>query len=1069
MTEPTERTIWVVEYFYPNGTRFTSPLLEPNDLRAMVSAQETAQQFMRSIDRSYLQLGRFAEALQHLPELDIKSKTLTITVKDPPDPLLFETLQLPFTYFYARTSPGTYIGFIPVIGAKTYGRTLEELESNAEISILSEFARKKRFSSLRSIVGTQLQNSITVAPVRAAFSLYSRAELRYLSEESETRSRKLPVFASPPKPSKLRTYGLEPEVEVLARALRGRSRQSALIIGPPGSGKSALFYEVWRQRKALRINSPFWETTASRMLQKLTGRDSWQAQLADACHELRNSGGILYLHSLRDLFEVGQYLGNNVSMGQFLRSYIARGDILVVSECTAEEADKLEVLYPGVLAPFQRITLPAPVGERLHAVVDKAVSERAGDQQVAIAHDAIDEAVRLGIRYTPYSGFPGKTIRFFEDLLRARKDRLTLTAKDVLEFFCEQTGMPAALLDPEAALDVRLLEQFFASRVLGQPEAVSTIVDLLLSVKTQLTRTGKPIASLLFAGPTGVGKTEMVKVLAEWLFGRRTKIVRFDMSEFSDLGSVLRLTGDIGKGDGSLISAVRKEPFSVVLFDELEKAHPAFFDLLLQILGEGRLMDGRGSVADFCSTVVIMTSNLGADAFRAGTMGFGDSGDERRRAVEFFLSRVRSFFRPELFNRLDGVIAFSPLSEEVIRSIVEKELSRLFDRPGLQARDLELHLDPSVRDHLSKMGFSVEYGARQLQRILQDRLVVPLARGLNRHPYNASLSVKCLEEDGKLTVTIKPRRSLPLLEQKAEGVVSWSAVAAEASQLRREVQRVLDGAGMMMALSTLDVLESRLRKVGVKALDRKFMETDASEWRKVTVDIQSVHEHACQYEEEVCSALLMGKIPASRIEQTCAALQASFIKAEIGLYRKLAIRPDVCTIGIYGDFRTVVALADIYMKIGSRWGMTIAMREMVSKGETPERVAVKLSNWRAVPSDAKLLGIELEFQGSLAHLRFSGEGGIHSWRSKRGTSKCLVVVDNIKMAKFEPPATAHRLQGLRNVPERRHYSETAGIITDKGPVFVAIGDFEKNLGDALERSFVAKLAAALIEARWGRG
>jgi hypothetical protein len=598
---------------------------------------------------------------------------------------------------------------------------------------------------------------------------------------------------------------------------------------------------------------------------------------------------------------------------------------------------------------------------------------------------------------------------------------------------------------------------------------VGTIVDLLLSVKTQLTRTGKPIASLLFAGPTGVGKTEMVKVLAEWLFGRRTKIVRFDMSEFVDLGSVLRLTGDIGRGEGSLISAVRKEPFSVVLFDELEKAHPAFFDLLLQILGEGRLMDGRGSVADFCSTVVIMTSNLGADSFRTSTMGFGDSGNERQRAMEFFLSRVRSFFRPELFNRLDGVIAFSPLTEEVIRSIVEKELSKLFDRPGLRARDLALHLDPSVREYLSTIGFSAEYGARQLQRILQDRLVVPLARGLNRHQYDESLSVECLEEGGKLTVTIKPRRSLPLLEQKAEGMASWSAVAASASALRREVQRVLDGAGMMRALSTLDVIESHLRKMGAKELGRVSMEKDATEWRKLTLNLQSVHEHVCEYEEEVCSALLIGETPPPYIAQTCTTLRASFLKAEIELYRRLTTRADVCTLGVYGDPSTVLALANIYVKIGRRWGMSITIRELVSKGKTPERVEVKLSNWAAVPPEGKLLGIEVEFQGSLANLRLSGEGGVHLWKSRTGRSKCLVVVDNVGISDFVPPATAHRLEGLRNVAERRQYSEGTGTITDDGPVFSATGDFARILGDALEGSFVARIAAALIDGSWGSG
>ncbi|MEM1124086.1 MAG: AAA family ATPase, partial [Bacteroidota bacterium] len=172
--------------------------------------------------------------------------------------------------------------------------------------------------------------------------------------------------------------------------------------------------------------------------------------------------------------------------------------------------------------------------------------------------------------------------------------------------------MPSFIIDPAVPMDLTAIKQQFNDNVFGQEKAVDSIVNLLASVKTALTKTGKPIASFLFVGPTGVGKTELAKVLAQFMFGHRDKMVRFDMSEYADAYSVMRLTGLSYGSDGLLTAAVRRTPFCVLLFDEIEKAHTNFFDLLLQILSEGRLTDSSGRLVNFCSTIIIMTSNIGA-------------------------------------------------------------------------------------------------------------------------------------------------------------------------------------------------------------------------------------------------------------------------------------------------------------------------------------------------------------------------------------------------------------------------------------------------------------------------
>ena len=290
-----------------------------------------------------------------------------------------------------------------------------------------------------------------------------------------------------------------------------------------------------------------------------------------------------------------------------------------------------------------------------------------------IENEAIKETIRLNRRFTPYAGFPGKPIRFLESMLLNDKSKYgKINSSKVISSFCEETGMPQFMVDPEISMNVDEIRERFNKHVYGQERAVDWISNLLASIKTALTRTGKPIASLLFVGPTGVGKTEMAKALAEFMFGSEEKMVRFDMSEFSDHWSILRLTGESFFKDGLLTSAVRREPFSVLLFDEIEKAHHDFYDLLLQILGEGRLTDSGGKLVNFCSTIIIMTSNVGAKNLQNSPIGL-QKNDQVESISELFLEAARKHFRPELFNRIDQIIPFKPLSKEVVRSVVGRE------------------------------------------------------------------------------------------------------------------------------------------------------------------------------------------------------------------------------------------------------------------------------------------------------------------------------------------------------------------------------------------------------------
>jgi ATP-dependent Clp protease ATP-binding subunit ClpA len=395
-------------------------------------------------------------------------------------------------------------------------------------------------------------------------------------------------------------------------------------------GKTALIWEIARQSEQRGVEGRIWETTASILIKELTKQTGWQDNLSFLCQELTKTRDMLFIRNLMELFEVGKYEGNDMAIADFLRAYLSRGEITLISECTDEEMALIELRSPNYLTFFQIIRLEEP-REELERIILRKVLSIAQSRKMDISEEAIREVIRLNRRFLPYSGMPGKPIRFLESLLITEKKRSAITRQEVIRYFCEESGMPAFIIDPQVPMHAAEVRRRFNSSVFGQERAVDVVVDRITFVKTALTRTGQPIASLLFVGPTGVGKTEMAKVLAEFMFGSRDRLTRFDMSEFSSPYAVMRLIGTGYFSDGLLTSAVRREPFSVILFDEIEKAHSSFNDLLLQILSEGRLTDSQGKLVNFCSAIIIMTSNLGAAAKPADKLEPRADGDRNAR------------------------------------------------------------------------------------------------------------------------------------------------------------------------------------------------------------------------------------------------------------------------------------------------------------------------------------------------------------------------------------------------------------------------------------------------------
>ncbi|MBQ9528636.1 MAG: AAA family ATPase, partial [Fretibacterium sp.] len=336
--------------------------------------------------------------------------------------------------------------------------------------------------------------------------------------------------------------------------------------------------------------------------------------------------------------------------------------------------------------------------------------------------------------------------------------REEVTEDEIADIVSRWTGIPVTRLLEGEREKLLKLDQVLHQRVVGQDEAVQLVADAVLRARSGIRDPRRPIGSFIFLGPTGVGKTELAKTLAEALFDSEENMVRIDMSEYMEKHSVSRLVGAppgyVGYDEGGqLTEAVRRRPYSVILFDEIEKAHPDVFNILLQMLDDGRVTDSHGRVVDFKNTVVIMTSNIGSDALLNGISGDGTISEIARNEV---MGALRASFRPEFLNRVDDIVFFKPLTKDEVKQIVRLLLGHLSER--LSDRQIELHFRDEAIDFIADAGYDSVYGARPLKRYITHTVETKLARALIAGGIQDHSSVDVGVKDGELTFDITSSR-----------------------------------------------------------------------------------------------------------------------------------------------------------------------------------------------------------------------------------------------------------------------------------------------------------------------
>ncbi|WP_162273970.1 AAA family ATPase [Mariniblastus fucicola] len=568
------------------------------------------------------------------------------------------------------------------------------------------------------------------------------------------------------------------EVASLHRRLR-LQQGNLLIVGPRGVGKSTIVAAAARKfqdtrRKAAKESAAeseidtakaqmpsMWMCSADRIVAGMRYLGEWEQRLERVIEELAEFQGILCFERLDALCRLGGE-DASASIASFLAPFIQNRELRVIVEATREELDQCRLLLPGFENLFEVFEVEPMPEEQARQLLDGLGKEYTRNHKIEFEPESAVLCQRLFKRFMPYDTFPGKCVGFWKGLFEtAKRDRAAKIGQDnVVSAFIDLTGLPESLIRDKVSLPTNEIRDWFAERIIGQPDPCNRLTDVIATFKAGLNDPNRPIGIMLFCGPTGVGKTETVKALTRYMFGNATttsehekqavvrdRLVRLDMSEFAGIGAAQRLTIQSNGQPGELVKRLRQQPFSIVLLDEIEKASSDVFDVLMGVMDEGRLTDKWGRVTDFRSSIIIMTSNLGVQSresvgFKADT----DSG---------FEAGVRKFFRPEFFNRIDRIVSFAPLSRESVARIAELELQAMTQREGFSSRRLKLNWNNEVTSFLASQSYSKKLGARPLQRTIEQQVSTRIARILAAQPGLSDSTFALSISGGELLVDVR--------------------------------------------------------------------------------------------------------------------------------------------------------------------------------------------------------------------------------------------------------------------------------------------------------------------------
>lgn len=588
--------------------------------------------------------------------------------------------------------------------------------------------------------------------------------------------------------------GRDNEVARTIEILNRRTKNNPVLIGEPGVGKTAIVEGLAQAIVAGKVPEKLQHKEVIRLemsalVQGTSMRGQFEARMRELMKEVTNSDDvILFIDEIHEIMGAGNAEGG-MDAGNILKPALARGEFQLIGATTLNEYRKIE--KDGAIARrFQPVQVEEPSKEETITILE-GISERYEKYHyVTFSDSALQAAVELSDRYIPERFLPDKAIDLLDEAgsrknltmkvadpktiqvnieaadklkqeaidkedfekasywrdqvnqLESQKAQVeahpemskpqTVTEQDILKIVEDKTDIPVGALKENEANQLKDLDKNLSKHVIGQDEAVEKLAKAIRRNRIGLTKSGRPIGSFLFVGPTGVGKTETAKQLAKEMFGSKDAMIRFDMSEYMEKHTVSKMIGApagyVGYEEaGQLTEQVRRRPYSLVLFDEVEKAHTDVMNMFLQILDDGRLTDAQGHIVSFKDTVIIMTSNAGSTDTGNTPVGFAQVDQQNR-----LMQRLENYFRPEFLNRLDDIIDFQPLSQDHLLKIVDLLLTDIND--NLSDNDLHIDLSTAAKQKLVELGYDPAMGARPLRRVMQDKIADGIADFYLEHP-----------------------------------------------------------------------------------------------------------------------------------------------------------------------------------------------------------------------------------------------------------------------------------------------------------------------------------------------
>jgi ATP-dependent Clp protease ATP-binding subunit ClpC len=897
---------------------------------------------------------------------------------------------------------------------------------------------------------------------------------------------------------------LEAPLQRLCEALHGpaggNTGRSVLLIAPSGAGKTALVRELAARAHAENVapgsalaelaKRPIWHSTGARLVAGQSGFGMWQARCQALVRELAQTRGILHMASLSELMEVGRTRAGEQSIAGFLRQEIAHGALRMITECTPEQLQVIERQEPGLIAAFQVLEFAAPTEAQTAAIVQHYAAQALGAQRAMASAAALRWMQRLHRRYAGYAAHPARLLRFLGEQLHdfnaamhvnpalasSQDAERGLDVASVTAAFQRESGLPMLLLDESMPFSFEAVQRWFSERISGQQAAIHTVVARIAQVKAQLHRGGRPLASVLLIGPTGSGKTELAKTLATFLFGSEKRLTRFDLSQLTDAASVQRLIGSqaFGDAEGLLTAKVREQPFCVLLLDEFEKAHPSFFDLLLQMLGDGRLTDGNGRVADFSNAVVLLTSNLGAAEAAKASMGFNVPQPTGRgaKAIGSFERAVQNFVRPELYNRFDAIVPFAPLDNAQIHSIARREVARIALREGLTARGIDMEVSPECVAHLARVGFNAQFGARALKRALEHSLSVPIARALSdwdarnaadaargndlRWILYASMDANAAAERVQIELRAVQNRSLPDAQVSQRLLVTRAQMQRRSAATLSQCPRVET---LRDELNLLELKQRRLKKRAKSATDLNSVElARALALSGALTQLQTLNFKACALEDQLLGAFWQAQTSPRGLSDMPTAGASSIALSEqeqaqnsarATLFRLGFKQPDRVRFALYCEHADwLFELLCAYVGAAQQGNGTLTLLGVIERIE-PKQLAklarsdaaalsikptAELKKPEAVFERAQpgLLGVLLQADGPLFLALFSREFGLHSHKPEKTLGTERVALVEWAKANYTPRAELARSGTVASLalPRRRSFFHERAELVD---------------------------------------